>query len=173
MSLTAFLMHSFLGQNTPKSYHNMTTNQERLKGSVLTLCFWNYKTPKKCLIHCALSKVSKIFKQEWYLFFDTTKIKPTCFSSSKEWKTLFLPILNLCITKSKIFHAFFAKRNLQQNLTWKDTEKLEWKNRIVCIYYQKFQSYLYFSLPCSCIINCLNGLIMVLAPIILVLNYSF
>ena len=28
MSLTAFLMHSFLGQNTPKSYHNMTTNQE-------------------------------------------------------------------------------------------------------------------------------------------------
>ena len=28
------------------------------------------------------------------------------------------------MTKSKIFHALFAKRNLQQNLTWKDTENL-------------------------------------------------
>ena len=28
------------------------------------------------------------------------------------------------MTKSKLFHALFAKRNLQQNLTWKDTENL-------------------------------------------------
>ena len=71
----------------------------------------------------------------------------------------------------------------------------EKENRIVCLYYQEFQSYLYFSLPCSCIIELfgfetvlnlptslwqdsilsfnLNGLNMVLAPIILVLNYSY
>ena len=67
-------MHFILSQNTPKSYHNMTTNQEWLKGSVLTFCFWNCKTPKKYLIHCALSKVSIIFEKEWYLFFDTTKL---------------------------------------------------------------------------------------------------
>ena len=32
--------------------------------------------------------------------------------------------INLCMTKSKTFHALFSKRNLQQNLTWKDTENL-------------------------------------------------
>ena len=60
--------------------------------------------------------------------------------------------------KIRNFHVLFSKRNLQQNLTWKELEnmciRMKQKIELICICISsKISNLSFFSLPCSCIIK--------------------